>query len=63
MMHGKFGDIQFRLKLSSWLFAEHAKSLVNLVKESDSVEQKSTMLQLVDIWRSHARKSGQPLVE
>lgn len=35
-------------------FAEHARSLVSMVKESSGVDQKSTMLQLVDLFR----KSG-----
>jgi hypothetical protein len=28
------------------------------VKESSDVDQKSTMLQLADLWRSQTRKSG-----
>lgn len=36
--------------------ADHAKSLVTVVKEAG--EQRSTMLQLVDLWRSQTRKSG-----
>jgi len=35
---------------------EHAKSLVTIVKETSDVDQKSTMLQLVDLWRSRARQ-------
>jgi len=37
---------------------EHAKSLVTIVKETSDVDQKSTMLQLVDLWRSRARQPG-----
>lgn len=38
--------------------AEHARSLVSMVKESSSIDQKSTMLQLAELWRSQNRKSG-----
>ncbi|KAG0625747.1 hypothetical protein M758_2G078000 [Ceratodon purpureus] len=39
---------------------ECAKSLVSMVKESSDIDQKSTMLQLADLWRSRTRKSGGP---
>ncbi|XP_073390277.1 ATP-dependent DNA helicase Q-like 2 isoform X2 [Physcomitrium patens] len=36
---------------------EHARSLVSMVKESNDVEQKLTILQLVEQWRSQTKKS------
>jgi len=62
--HGAWWDIHRKLPTCvqvTWgfgLHTEHAKSLVTIVKETSDVDQKSTMLQLVDLWRSRARQPG-----
>eukprot|EP00249_Psilotum_nudum_P010076 c22317_g1_i1 orf=257-2596(+) len=36
----------------------HAKQLVSIVKDKTDCEQKVTLLQLVDLWKTHLRQSG-----
>lgn len=39
----------------------HAKSMVNTIKEIEECDQKVTLLQLVDIWKSHSLKAERSL--
>ncbi|KAH9562643.1 hypothetical protein CY35_05G082900 [Sphagnum magellanicum] len=56
--NGMCDNCAFSKEIVDMDVTEHAKSLVTIVKETSDVDQKSTMLQLVDLWRSRARQPG-----
>jgi superfamily II DNA helicase RecQ len=59
--NGMCDNCAFSKEIVDMDVTEHAKSLVTIVKEASDVDQKSTMLQLVDFWRSRARQPGTSL--
>lgn len=55
--NGMCDNCAFLKEIVDMDITECARSLVAMVKESSDVDQKSTMLQLADLWRSQTRKS------